>query len=180
MDCRIAIDVPAFEILLQQRVVGSTDRLDEILPIAREPVAALRGNVRFEVFALHAGVIEICTLREEIDHPAEIRAAADRDLDGDDLVGESRLDLRVDPIEVGVFAVHHRDRKEHGILSCDGRAEHAFGAHFHAAGGPDDAEDTVRGGQSGQCVALKVERSRRVNEIDLAVHPFGACTAECN
>src|SRR6185369_4144895 len=45
-------------------------------------------------------------------------------------------------------------------------------------GSADDAEGTVGGRESGDGVAMEVEESWRVDQIDLRVHPLGKCATE--
>ena len=56
--------------------------------------------------------------------------------------------------------------------------EHALGAHFHACGGTDDTEGPVGGGETADGVALKIEEARRIEQVDLRVHPLGMSAAE--
>src|SRR3954467_14467007 len=46
--------------------------------------------------------------------------------------------------------------------------EHALRAHFDAGRCADHAECTVRGGEAGDGVALEVQESRRIQQVDLA------------
>src|SRR5689334_3971098 len=65
-------------------------------------------------------------------------------------------------------------------LFRSGFAEHPLGPHFHAGGGADDAERAVGRREPADGVPVKVEEARRVQQVDLGVHPFGVCAAEAD
>ena len=176
--CGIAIDLPAFEIALEQCVIGGADCLDELLAISRKPCSALGRHIGFHILAFAAAGVHVGALREEIDHTAECRTGTDRHFNGNHLRREPLLDLIVNAIEIREFLVHHRYGKQYRIISFDGRAKHPLGADLHAGCSTDHAQRAVSRGKAGERIALKVERSRRVDEVDLAVHPLGVGAAE--
>ena len=179
-DGLVARDLLAVEVALEQRVVGGGDGLDQLVVVAVELRLHLGGDVGLLVgAALRAAArVDVRLLVEEVDDAVKVGALAHRHFDRDDLVGEARLDLLVDGVEVGVLLVHHRDDEEHGVAAGDRLAEHALGSDFDARRGADHAEGAVGGGQSGNRVALEVEEAGRVEQVDLAVHPLGVCAAE--
>ena len=139
----------------------------------------LGGNVGFFVgAATGTACVDVRLLVEQIDDAVEVGAFPDRHFDRNDLVGELGLDLSIDGVEVGVLLIHHRDDEEHGIAPLHRLAEHSFGPDFHPAGGSDHTQRAVRGGETGNRVSLEVQKARRVQHVDLAVHPLRVGAAE--
>ena len=160
--------------MLEQRVVGGRDGLDQLGVVAIELLLRFLGDLGLLVLAgLDAALELVRFLREEVDDAVEAVRLADRHLDRNDLVREARLDLLIDAVEVGVLLVHHRDDEQHRVAARDRLAEHPLGADFDAGRRRDDDERAVGGGEPGDRIALEVEIPWRVDEVDLGVLPLG-------
>ena len=120
----------------------------------------------------------MCLPVEQVDDTMEVGTFAHRHFDGNHLRGEPCLDLLIDRVEVRVFLVHHRDDEEDRIAAGERFAEHSLRPHLDTRRCTDHAEGTVRRRESGNGVALEVEKAGRVEQVDLAVHPLGVGTAE--
>ncbi len=160
--------------MLEQRVVGGRDRLDQLRVVSIEQLLGFLGDLRLFVLAGLDALLELVGfLREQIHDAVEAVRLADGHLDGNDLVREARLDLLVDAVEVGVLLVHHRDDEQHRVTPGDRLTEHLFGADFDAGRGGDHDERPIGGGEAGDRIALEVEVSWRVDQVDLGVLPLG-------
>ena len=181
VDRLVAPDLRAFQIALEQGVVGGRDGFDELLVVLVEGLLLVGRDVGFGVVArLGTGRVEVRLAGEEVDHAAEGGAAPDGDFDRDDLAGETLLDLQVDAIEVGVLLVHHRDDEEDRVAARDRFMERLFGPHLDATLRAHDADHAVGGRDTGDRVAVEVEVPRGVDQVDLGVHPLGVCAAQAD
>ena len=86
--------------------------------------------------------------------------------------GEPVLDLLVAALEVRVLLVHQADHEQHRVARRHRRGEHLFGADFDAGSRGHQAEGAVRGSESGDRVALEVEVSGGVDQVDLHTLPL--------
>ncbi len=178
-DGGVARDLVPLEVRLEERIVGGGDRLDQVLIVAIEVRLLLGRDVRLLVLSrLRSLPVQVRLAREEIEDAAEVRALADRHLDGNDLARQALLDLLVDALEGGVLLVHQGDDEQHRIPPVDRLAEHLLRSHLDAAGGTDDDERAIGRGEPRDGVALEVEISRRVDQVDLRVHPLGVGAPE--
>src|SRR5216110_1281868 len=170
----VAPDLLAAQVALEQRIVRFGDALDQLLGIAFKPVPVLGRHVHLIVLAgLRALLVHVALLREEVDDPVELGTFADRDLHRDHLGCEPLFDLTVDLLEVGVLLVHQRDEEQPRDRPLLAVVPHLFGAHLHAARGGDDHDRSVRRVHARERLPREVEIARRVDQVELRVHPLG-------
>src|SRR3989449_584837 len=122
---------------------------------------------------LRALLVHVALLREEVDDPVELGAFAHGDLHRDHLGREPLFDLTVDLLEVGVLLVHQRDEEQPRDRPLLAVVPHLFGAHLHAARGGDDHDRPVRRVHARERLPREVEIARRVDQVELRVHPLG-------
>ena len=173
-DRLVAPDLLAAQVALEQRIVRFGDALDQLLGIAFKPVPVLGRHVHLIVLAgLRALLVHVALLREEVDDPVELGTFADRDLHRDHLGCEPLFDLTVDLLEVGVLLVHQRDEEQPRDRPLLAIVPHLFGAHLHAARGGDHHDRSVRRVHARERLPREVEIARRVDQVELRVHPLG-------
>ena len=167
------------QVALEERVVRGGNRLDQLRIVAVELRLHLCRHVGLFVRpASRAPCIDVRLPVEEVHDTVEVRTLADRHLDWNDFRGEPLADLLVDRIEIGVLLVHHRDDEHHRIPPRHRLPEHALRSHFDAGRRSNHAERAIRRRKTRKGVALEVQEARRVEQVDLAPHPLGVCTAE--
>src|SRR5690606_39485786 len=77
----LAVDLPALQVALQERVVRGGDRLEELRPPRLELVPQLLRNVRLLVLPrLRIRLVDVRLAAEQVDDPAEAVPRADGDL----------------------------------------------------------------------------------------------------
>ena len=77
-----------------------------------------------------------------------------------------------------MLLVHHAHDEQHRILAPHGFAELPFRADLDARVRIYHAERAVGRRYSCDRVAQKIQKSRRVDQIDFRVHPLGECAAK--
>ena len=131
------------EVLLDQGVVGLSNRLDELLAGRVGHLVDLVGPLRF--LGLGTGRIEIGLLVQEVGDPRELVLRADRQLERRDLVPERRDELVERALEVGPLPVElvHEDRPRKPRL--DRELPRRLGLDLDAVDRRDHDDDGIDG-----------------------------------
>ena len=169
-----SVDCIAAEVFLEKVVVSCGDSLDELLVVLVEQRLVLGGNFGFLVFAAARSLLEdVRFLVEQIQDAVKVDAFADRDFDRNDAWSKVALDGFEHCVERRVLLVHHRYDEEHGIFALDRFVVHARCSDFDSSGCADNYERAIGSVKPCRCFSLEVGISRRVEQVDLGVHPLG-------
>jgi hypothetical protein len=171
-DLFLARDLLPLEVALEQGVVGGGDRLQELAVVLLEACLLLGGDVGLRV-VLPRLAVETGLPGEEVEDAAEVGALADRDLHRDDVRRERVADGGIGAVEARVLLVHEGDHEEDRVPPLQRLAVHPLRADLHPRGRAHGDERAVGGGEPRDRVAGEVPVARRVEEVDLDVHPFG-------
>ena len=170
----VPTDLLASQIALEQRVVRFRDPLDQLLRVALEPLPILSRDVDLVVLTrFRAFLVQVALLREQVDDPVERGAFAHRNLHRDHLGCEPLLDLPVHLLEVRVLFVHEGHEEQPGNPPLVGIVPDLFRADFHATRGGDHDHRPIRRADAGERLAGEIQVARRIDQVELGIHPFG-------
>src|SRR5919109_1989194 len=156
----------ALEVALHQRLVRLDDRVEELRVQVLDLVGELRRDLDRPALAVALGA-HVGLRVQEVDDPLQLVLAADRQVDGDAVLGELALELFEGAREVGALAVEHVHDDDAGEPELLGPAPHPAGLHLDAHDAADDDERALHDPQRRDRVALEARVARRVDEIHL-------------
>ncbi len=160
----------AVEVLLDQRVVGLRDGLDQLLARGVGHRVEVVGPLR--LLGLRSARVQVGLLVQEVGDPTELGLRADREFERRDLIAEARDELGERALEVRPLAVElvHEDRPRQALF--DRELPRVFGLHLDAVDRRDHEDHGVGRADRVAEVADEVRGARRVEHVDLGVTPL--------
>ncbi len=103
----------------------------------------------------------------------KLRPLTDRDLNGHDPCCEMLSDISVDPFEVSMLLVEHRNHEQAWDPSLHCVLPNLLSTHLHTGCGSNDHQHGIGSIDPCHGITSEVEISGRVDEVDLGIHPLG-------
>jgi hypothetical protein len=165
-------DLLALEVALHEVLVDLGDLVHELLAVLLGDRLQLVGDRDLAaVVAAFAGVL-VGLHVDEVDHAADVVLGADRDLGGDDVRAEGGLQRLERAEEVRALAVEHVHVDEAGDVELGGALPQALRRDLDAHHRVDHEHRGLADAQRAEGVGDEAGLARRVEEVDLAVHPL--------
>ena len=167
----------AAEVLLQQRLVGLGDRLEQLLAVLGSAVGEVGGDLLDLVLGAHghvtlgvAGPDERAHL-DEVDDADEVVLGTDRQLQHEGLGAEAVHDRVDGEVEVGAQLVHLVDEADAGHVVLVGLTPHRLGLGLDALLAVEDGDGTVEDAQRPLHLDGEVDVSGGIDDVDLVLVP---------
>ena len=158
------------EVALHQALVGLDDRVEQFLAVLGHLVGHLvrdRPRLRL-VLALGA---RVGGHMQQVDDPGQLVLRADREVDGDALRRELRLERFESPEEARALAVEHVHEEDAGQAERVRALPDPARVDLHAHDAAEDDERPFDHAHRRDRVPLEARIARRVDQVDLAVLP---------
>lgn len=167
----------AAEVLLEQRVVGLRDTLDELGAVLLGAVLEVRGDLLDLVLGAHGDVTlgiarpDLGVHLDQVDDAHEVVLGTDRELEHERLRTEA-VDDRVDgEVEVRTELVHLVDEADTGDVVLVRLTPHGLGLGLDALLAVEDGDRTVEDAERTLHLDREVHVTRGVDDVDLVVVP---------
>ena len=173
----------ALQVALHQRVRHLRDLVHQLLAVLLRlcrvlvrdrdfrPAAALSTACRGGVGGITIQLAEGLHVHE-VDHPRQLLLGAHRDLRGDHVGAERRLQLLQRAEEVGALAVEHVDEQHPRDVELGGARPQARGGDLDAHHPVDHEHRRLTHSQRAQRVRYEARLPRSVEQVDLALSPL--------
>ena len=162
------------EELLQQRIVGFRDVLDELLVPGLDLRPQLPGCRHLFVLARAVGGIGADLAAQHVQHLVEAGPRIHRHLHRKHLGAESLADFLEQQVEINVFLVERIDDDDLGDAELVGVVPHHLRADPDAVRGVDHDDRQIHDPEGIERLAAEIEVSRRVEHVEPAALPLEA------
>ena len=168
----------AVEVALHQGLVRLDHRIEQLLAVLLHLILQLRGDLGRPALALSAG-IHVRAHVQQVDDSGQLVLGADRQVDGDALVGKLLAHRAERPEEVGALAVEHVHEEDtrQAALICARPLTRRLDLDAHH--GADGEERALHDAERGNRVSLEAGVPRRVDQVDLAFLPVDVADRRC-
>ncbi len=166
-DDLVVVDLLAVEVALHQLVGVLRHLVHQLLAVLLGPVAQLVGDLHLLGRARPGPLVDEGLAVDQVDHAADLLLGADRDLGGDDVRAEGRLQRVEHAEEIGPLAVEHVDEDEAGQPAGVGPAPEPLGVDLDPHHAVDDDHGRVGDPQGGDRVGDEARLPGRVDQVDL-------------
>src|SRR5438094_421926 len=167
-------DRPAVHVLFHQVLVDLGEPLDHLLPVLLDLVDHVGRDLDLRVLLAERVVVVVphqADLVDQVDEPAVLVLAADRDLDRHRM-GAQALPQHVEAaIVVRPHAIHLVDVDDPRDLVLVGLPPHRLGLWLDARDGVEDGDRAVEDAERALDLDREVDVAGRVDDVDAAVTP---------